>query len=175
MTDTTLEAVLGLTKLVDRIDSRLAALEVNQAQEVKAESEAADTSWPQEGDAVCLLQISGDIDSITWSAKRLNSDMLARGLVFRTKKETEEADQLRLAMNELKVAAENAWAGDERSFDLVTKTPKQYFASYDAISGEWSTNWLSNSKTPGLVYFPTDDLAIAAHKAVDAKYPGVLR
>lgn len=175
MTDMTLEAVLGLTKLVDRIDSRLAALEVNQAQEVKAESEAVDTSWPQVGDAVCLLQIMGDIDSIIWSAKKISSDILARGLVFRTKKEAEKADQLRLAMNELKVMAEQDWLRCDRVFDHTTSQAKKFSCSYDCLSLVWLTNYHINATVPGVVYFPTEASSIKAYEAVDAKYPGVLR
>lgn len=155
------------------LQERVEALEAKQA---PVESElVAGASWPQEGDAVCLLQIMGDIDSITWSAKKIGSDILARGLVFRTKKEAEKADQLRLAMNELKVMAEQDCLWCDRVFDHTTSQAKKFSCSYDCLSLVWLTNYHINATVPGVVYFPTEDSSIKAYEAVDAKYPGVLR
>ena len=144
----------------EELSARLDALEDNQA----PAKPVVDKPWPQDGDEYWYLDPDGDVIPTGWDTDHHDLARLGRGAVFRTRKETEKADQLCLAMNELKVAAEKDSGPGHKNF----------LASYSDVLGEWKVSF-HNAIIPGAVYFQTESLAVAAYKAVDAKYEGVLR
>lgn len=152
-----LEQILSSIKY---IEARLKTLEGKQA----PAKPVVDKPWPQDGDEYYLLNSGGGAGANEWDGLNIEMEWLARGNVFRTKEEAEKADQLCLAMNELKVAAEKDSGPGHKNF----------LASYSDVLGEWKVSF-HNAIIPGAVYFQTESLALAAHEAVDAKYEGVLR
>ena len=152
----------------EELSARLDALEANQA----PAKPVVDKPWPQDGDEYYLLNSGGGAGANEWDGLSVEMECLARGNVFRTREEAEKADQLCLAMNELKVMSEEEWAGSSQSSEGFGT---QHYAVYDTVQHAWYACQIHTLIIPGLVCFPTESLALAAHEAVDAKYEGVLR
>ncbi|MDF1685327.1 MAG: hypothetical protein P1U50_00945 [Parvibaculaceae bacterium] len=176
MTDITSKTNIELTRLVGELSARLEAVENNQGKEVKPESEAVDKPWPQVEDEYFCAYPDGEITVYTWLNNDFNKDIQERGNLYRTREEAEKADQLCLAMNEFRAAAKKAWDEQKDAIDWTRSGQEKYTPVWCYIFEKWcSPAEAKTSKPPFAVYFPTRDSAIEAAKAVDAKYPGVLR
>ena len=147
-------------------DSTLAVFLASESEPV------VDKSWPQVGDKYWVADLHATFTKCIWDNDSLDKALAARGLIFRTKEEAEKADQLRLAMHELKVMSEKEWTGSSQSPERFII---QYYAVYDTVQHEWYAYKTHNLIVPGVVCFPTNKSAVAAYKAVDAKYEGILR
>lgn len=168
--------ILGqIIEEVEDLKTRLEAVENNQGKEVKPESEATDKPWPQAGDEYFHVCTDGKIVIGTWINSVFNNTTKARGNIYRTREEAEKADQLCLAMNEFRAAAQKAW-DEQDAIDWTRSGQKKYTPVWCYIFEKWcSPAEAKTSKPPFAVYFPTRESAIKAAELVDTKYKGVLR
>lgn len=155
----------------EELSARLDALEANQA----PAKPVVDKPWPQDGDEYYLLNSGGGAGANEWDGLSVEMKCLARGNVFRTKEEAEKADQLCLAMNELKVMSEKDWSLECNPLSWDDTSQNKWEAYWDHQGGWWGVEKLVYFQSPFSIYFPTQDSARAAYKAIDAKYEGVLR
>lgn len=137
-----------------------------EIEDVKSEP-VVDKPWPQDDDEYWLLHSSGCIVSSMWNADQYDFDRLSRGNVFRTKEEAEKADQLCLAMNELKVMS-------ERSCALHPDRDPCVGLLWKSFTQEWEAVIYSQCAPLGGILFLTKQDALEAIEIVDPKYKGVL-
>jgi len=162
-----------LSQHVSDLTARIAVLEGKQA---PAESEpVVDTSWPQDGDRYWCVDLRGDISRCIWESDSLDKSLAAHGKIFRTKEEAEKADQLCLAMHELKVMSEKEWANSGTRINWCNNpSQKKYYGRYNFSDDTWNILFTQTSESIGGVYFPTERSALDAIESINAKYPGVI-
>lgn len=165
------EILEEITKLRTNVDGLLGYLDALDATLAPAESEPVVDTWPKMGDDYWAVMSSGGLRTFTHVEGVADDGRISRGNVFRTKEEAEKADRITLAMHELKVMSEKEWVGRAINEDTI------YYYAYhlqNAFGGEWLFDY-HNYKVLGVVYFHSPIVAVDAHKAVDAKYEGILR
>ena len=160
---------------LQQVIERLEALEGKQA---PAESEpVVDTSWPQKGDKYWAVDEKFECIEFVWIDLSQERAALARGNVFRTREEAEEADLLDVAMHELKVMSEKEWEKDGQRLVLSNFSQRKWYCYHDSPFDGWLSYFTTDQTNPHLraFYFPTEQSALAAYETVDVKYEGILR
>ena len=130
-----------------------------------AELKASVVVWPKVGEKYWVVNTEGRAIELDFNDDKFDAGCIDIGNIFRTKEEAVREIERRKVLNELRKLAKAALGAVKCDWKIEKE---KWYVGYSHTSCEWFVSCTYRLESFGVVYFPTEETALAALETIGA-------